>query len=98
MRNFEMGIHETVYSWNEVLLELKTKEFFWFDQSGKKAKEQTLADDAENTILMIGPEGGFDDDEKKTLGSIKSPVCLNSQILKVETAAICAVNWASLLA
>jgi 16S rRNA (uracil1498-N3)-methyltransferase len=51
----------------------------------------------EDCITCIGPEGGFDDDERELLRSQGSiPVCLGGTVLRVETAALAAAAiWAS---
>ena len=68
------------------------KIFLW-----EKAEDSTLAEaigkDRESSVcLMIGPEGGFSDEEAvQALASGWQQVCLGDQILRAETAAISAV-------
>ncbi len=50
--------------------------------------------DAESVLLVIGPEGGFTDEEVKLASSHQFiPVSLGPRRLRTETAAIVALNW-----
>ena len=43
-------------------------------------------------IILIGPEGGFSDKEYKSLQNISIVLGLGENILRTETAAICAIH------
>ena len=94
LRNFEIDITEEILNWEELILKLKENAFFWFDQSGQYPEKKSQK--MESPVLLIGPEGGFDEIEIKQLSALKPAIKLNSNVLKVETAAVCALNWLSL--
>lgn len=72
----------------EQALQEKADLKLWLDQAGKPVRE--VLQKPASTIAFIGPEGGFNDEEKallKNAGCI--PVSLGENILRIETAAIC---------
>ena len=44
--------------------------------------------------FVIGPEGGWSDDEQKTLETLATPICLSTLVLRCETAVFLAVCFA----
>lgn len=65
---------------------------FFMDEhrQGKTAREAFSLNKSEKTAVLIGPEGGFDDDETQKLNSCNfvKNVNLGPRILRAETAAI----------
>lgn len=64
------------------------------DEQGRQPLPQALADvaceDAEKWAVLIGPEGGFTDDERQTIMAVPQtiPVSLGSRILRADTAVV----------
>ncbi len=65
---------------------------FFADEEGGEPAASAFADHAGPCALLIGPEGGFDDAERKMLRAHPnvSPISLGPRILRAETAAIAA--------
>ncbi|MDH4227818.1 MAG: 16S rRNA (uracil(1498)-N(3))-methyltransferase [Deltaproteobacteria bacterium] len=75
-----------------VALKLMLKEGHGF----KHIKEALSTDKRQDICVLVGPEGGFTDEEqKKAEASGFTPVTLGSNVLRTETAAIAAVTAAS---
>jgi len=69
------------------------KIIFW-EEEGQKTLQKTLGPSGEiqSALILIGPEGGFSDDEvEQAKKAGYQPVTLGSRILRTETAAIAAV-------
>lgn len=66
-------------------------DFNWFSAIERQNNSISL-DNANikgvNSGFIIGPEGGFSDDEKELLIKNTTPVCLSNNILRAETAAL----------
>ena len=44
------------------------------------------------TAILIGPEGGFSDEERAAIRAVATPVALGPRILRAETAALAALS------
>ena len=65
---------------------------FFADELGGASAREAFASYPAPAALLIGPEGGFDDDEREAIRAIPSavPITLGPRILRGETAAIAA--------
>jgi len=89
-------LDDLIKSWDpqaEIIFANESESGCSFSDLGKK-----LHQDSKYAIL-IGPEGGFSDDEKKTLSNLEfiRSVHLGPRILRSESAAICAISCMQLL-
>lgn len=75
----------------DIFLKNLPNEFKWFSAIERQNNLVSL-DDANikgvNSGFIIGPEGGFSNDEKELLMRNTMPVCLSNNILRAETAAL----------
>ena len=82
-------IHKTQYI--NSFLENLPNQFYWFSAI-ERQNNITSLDKANikdrNCGFIIGPEGGFSDNEKKLLTKNTIPICLSNNILRAETAAL----------
>ena len=69
-------------------------QLFFADINGKRLSEISPLGTKEKTFIFVGPEKGFTDEEKKLLTSSfnATALCLNRNVLRAETAAICALS------
>ncbi len=87
----------------EVIEELPEDRILIFcDESleSRNIKECLLLERPEKVAILVGPEGGFSDSERKLLRAKKNilPVSLGNRILRAETAAIVALTmWHSMV-
>ncbi len=87
----------------EVIEELPEDRLLIFcDESleSRNINECLLLDRPEKVAILVGPEGGFSDSEKKLLRAKKNilPVSLGNRILRAETAAVVALTmWHSIV-
>jgi 16S rRNA (uracil1498-N3)-methyltransferase len=59
------------------------------DAEGQRLLSAGGSDSRPDSIICIGPEGGFSDAERQFFGEAEAwPVCVNPNILRIETAAI----------
>jgi len=68
----------------------------------RDVKEDILKDDDNNTkerygLIIIGPEGDFDDDEMKVLMDTCETISLGDLRLRTETAAIASLSIAQMI-
>ena len=69
----------------------KTKIIFW--ERAKERLDRVLITPVQSVFVLIGPEGGFSDDEvDSALRQNFQPVSLGKRILRAETAAFCAMS------
>lgn len=79
-----------VHAWDELPDLLVDAEERWFLDTSGGGAEQRLAG-ARSGAVLIGPEGGWDPDERRALEELgASSVSLGQRILRVETAAVVA--------
>ena len=74
----------------------KERALFFADELGGKPAAEAFAASAGPAAILIGPEGGFDDEERAVIRSHKQsrPITLGPRILRGETAAIAALaTW-----
>jgi 16S rRNA (uracil1498-N3)-methyltransferase len=72
----------------EEALQQKAELKFLLDKEGKPAR-QALVNLPKTTLVFIGPEGDFTDEEKTSLQKAEcQPVSLGRQVLRIETAAM----------
>lgn len=72
------------------------RRLFWADESRAGSGAGWPGSPGEPSALLIGPEGGFSDDEKARLrgAGFVTPIALGPRILRAETAALAAiVRW-----
>ena len=87
----------------EVIEELPEDRILIFcDESleSRNINECLLLDKPEKVAILVGPEGGFSDSERKLLRAKKNilPVSLGNRILRAETAAVVALTmWHSMV-
>ena len=69
------------------------RSLYWADETLAQAAGQTAALAAGPAAILIGPEGGFSDEEKTRLRALPfvRPINLGPRILRAETAALAAV-------
>ena len=81
---------KSLKSFNEVLEELKGKHIILaYENRGKSLKNILQNCQAEEINIIIGPEGGFSEDEVKNFENIEANIVnLGNRILRSETAAI----------
>ena len=85
---FKPIINDIVSFNNFIKKKLDYKEKFIAQVKGKKLLKKSL-NKIKNSILIIGPEGDFDDNEIKIAKSMNfNLVSLGSNVLRTETAAI----------
>jgi 16S rRNA (uracil1498-N3)-methyltransferase len=67
---------------------------FFADEQGGKPFAQAAHAHPGPAAIMIGPEGGFDDEERRQLRALPQsvPITLGPRILRAETAAIAAIS------
>ncbi|MBP5399865.1 MAG: 16S rRNA (uracil(1498)-N(3))-methyltransferase [Alphaproteobacteria bacterium] len=73
----------------------KKRKLFFMDETGNGQNYNQALQKATSPIaLIVGPEGGFSDQELKTLRSCSfaTGICLGPRILRAETAAIAALS------
>lgn len=91
------SLHETLKLEDFLALYKENIIFFANEKEKSKSLLQLKQENKlyfENSIILIGPEGGFDEEEHSLLRekeNIKS-ISLSSHILRAETAAICAIS------
>ena len=92
-----------ISSLTEVIEELPEDRILIFcDESleSRNINECLLLDRPEKVAILVGPEGGFSDSERKLLREKKNilPVSLGNRILRAETAAVVALTmWHSMV-
>lgn len=65
--------------------------YLYADANGKyPAQMQELLTSHQKIVVLLGPEGGFDDNEMKLLQAQASPLALSDAILRTETASVLA--------
>jgi len=75
-----------------------TKIVFWENEEGKSLGQIEKFPDSKSALLLIGPEGGFQDEEIKLAARHNFiPTTLGSKILRAETAAISAISISQFL-
>ena len=68
----------------------------WCDESAAGQATGWPGTLAAPAAILIGPEGGFSDDERRRLRALAAPVALGPRILRAETAAVAALTlWQS---
>lgn len=87
-RAFLPGIDEII-KFKDLLTKIKDEQVILCHQDGKNISDLKLKD--KDTILIIGPEGGFDDSELELLKKYQK-LSLSDNILRTETAAIFAIG------
>lgn len=60
----------------------------WYSAIERSDKQSINLDIEKNIGFIVGPEGGFSDDEKRLLYEKTKVICLSNNILRAETAAI----------
>jgi 16S rRNA (uracil1498-N3)-methyltransferase len=75
---------------------LKSQNDLWICDERREGNHILGMKALEHIYLVIGPEGGFCDKEKKMMEPL-TRVSLGNSILRAETAAICAVSFANYL-
>lgn len=75
---------------------LRTEKNLWICDERRLGKHILDMSSTDSVHLVIGPEGGFSEKEKKLMES-HTKVSLGDSILRAETAAICAVSFANYL-
>lgn len=90
-----INIHEPIVFDNIQHIISKFNNIILTDTDGKPPEETKSLD---STVIFIGPEGGFSEQEIQNLKSIEGLISWNlgARRLRAETAAICALNHASL--
>lgn len=85
---------EEAVSLKNFLAENKTKILFCDEQENAQAISKPKVDT--DIVVLVGPEGGFSEEERKMLHLNKNviPVTLGENILRAETAAIVALAYA----
>lgn len=72
---------------------LKGRTLFFADEAGGQDFASAIAENAGPAVILIGPEGGFDDAERAMIAATAKavPVSLGPRILRADTAAVAAV-------
>lgn len=67
---------------------------FFSDEQGSEGLDETFAENKGAAAILIGPEGGFDDEERAAIRAhpMARPLSLGPRILRGETAAIAALS------
>jgi 16S rRNA (uracil1498-N3)-methyltransferase len=94
-RGLERAAHKRVERWRRIALESsqQARRAFLPDVSEPESLRETLARDSQDSVAMlIGPEGGWTDDERAQFAAAQwTPVSLGPLILRAETAALAAL-------
>jgi 16S rRNA (uracil1498-N3)-methyltransferase len=94
----ELAPQQRLADW---LMTVADRTLFFADEAGGDAFAHAIRENPGPAAILIGPEGGFDDNERTriaaTLGAV--PVTLGPRILRADTAAVAAVaTWMALTA
>ncbi|KWV90595.1 16S rRNA (uracil(1498)-N(3))-methyltransferase [Erythrobacter sp. YT30] len=67
---------------------------FFADEQGSESMDEAFAENKGAAAILIGPEGGFDDEERAAIRAhpLARPLSLGPRILRGETAAITALS------
>jgi 16S rRNA (uracil1498-N3)-methyltransferase len=82
-------------SWEKLLEQMERAEaaFIAYEKGGIPLKQAILSTKAKNIMLIIGPEGGFEEGEiAEAKGKGVIPITLGSRILRTETAPLVALS------
>lgn len=74
----------------------KDKNFVLCDETGEGKTPTEILKGKKNIALIIGPEGGFSPDELNTAGKFCQKLSLGKRILRVDTAVVAALAYATL--
>jgi 16S rRNA (uracil1498-N3)-methyltransferase len=86
--------------WKSVLLQTKALDkVFLLEKTAKKSFRDFASEKYQKTGLLVGPEGGFTEEEIREFSKLKNvaPVRMGPRILRADTAAIASISIAQTL-